>query len=213
MIHNLIKCSNFVGMKSRNKIILFFIFVCLATSLCKAQQQTKPDLYIVQACVYQGDTIPYVLLRNTFVFPELKFKNDKERIEYYRLIRNVKRTLPFARIINNTIIETYEFMETLPDKKAKERHLKRVEKGLKDQYTLELKKLTYAQGKLLIKLVDRDCNQSSYELIKAFMGRFRAGFYQTFASLFGASLKKEYDPTGDDKLTERVITLVENGQL
>jgi len=200
-------------MKSRNKILLFFIFVCLGTSLCKGQQQTKPDLYIVQACVYKGDTIPYVLLRNTFVFPELKFKNDKERIEYYRLIRNVKRTLPFARVINNTIIETYEFMETLPDKKSKEKHLKRVEKGLKDQYTSELKKLTYAQGKLLIKLVDRDCNQSSYELIKAFMGRFRAGFYQTFASLFGASLKKEYDPTGDDKLTERVIVLVENGQI
>ena len=76
-----------------------------------------------------------------------------------------------------------------------------------------MKKLTFAQGKLLIKLVDRECNQSSYELVKAFMGPFKAGFYQTFAALFGASLKRQYDAEGNDKLTERVITLVENGQL
>lgn len=76
-----------------------------------------------------------------------------------------------------------------------------------------MKKLTFAQGKLLIKLVDRQSNQTSFELVKAFMGPFKAGFYQTFAALFGASLKKEYDPTGEDKLTERVILLVENGQI
>ena len=76
-----------------------------------------------------------------------------------------------------------------------------------------MKKLTFAQGKLLIKLVDRQSNQTSFELVKAFMGPFKAGFYQTFAALFGASLKKEYDPAGEDKLTERVILLVENGQI
>ena len=76
-----------------------------------------------------------------------------------------------------------------------------------------MKKLTFAQGKLLIKLVNRECNQSSYQLVKAFMGPFKAGFYQTFAALFGASLKKEYDPLGEDKLTERVVLLVENGQI
>lgn len=91
--------------------------------------------------------------------------------------------------------------------------MKRVEKGLKEQYTPQMKKLTFAQGKLLIKLVDRQSNQSSYELVKAFMGPFKAGFYQTFAALFGASLKKEYDPENDDKLTERIIILVQNGQL
>ena len=131
-----------------------------------------------------GDTIPCVTLRNTYIFPELKFKNKKEQLEYYRLVRNVKKTLPIARIINRTILETYEYMETLPNKKAKEKHLKRVEKGLKEQYTPMMKKLTFAQGKLLIKLVDRECNQSSYELVKAFMGPFKAGFYQTFAALF-----------------------------
>lgn len=88
-----------------------------------------------------------------------------------------------------------------------------MEKGLKQQYTSKMKKLTFSQGKLLIKLVDRECNQSSFELVKAFMGPFKAGFYQTFAALFGASLKKQYEPEDEDKLIEQVVTLVENGQL
>ena len=97
--------------------------------------------------------------------------------------------------------------------KERQKHLKAVEKGLKEQYTPRMKKLSFAQGKLLIKLVDRQTHSTSYELVKAFMGPFKAGFYQTFAALFGASLKKQYDPTGDDALTERVILLVESGQL
>ena len=94
-----------------------------------------------------------------------------------------------------------------------ELHLIAVEKGLKEQYTPVMKKLTFAQGKLLIKLVNRETDSSSYELVKAFMGPFKAGFYQTFAALFGASLKKEYHPEAEDKLTERVVLLVENGQI
>ena len=113
----------------------------------------------------------------------------------------------------DAIIETYEYLQTLPNEKARQKHIKRVEKGLKDQYTPRMKKLSFAQGKLLIKLIDRQSNSTSYELVKAFMGPFKAGFYQTFAALFGASLKKEYDPQGEDKLTERVVLMVENGQI
>ena len=125
----------------------------------------------------------------------------------------MKKTLPIAKEVKRAVIETYEYLETLPDKKSRERHIKLVEKGLKEQYTPRMKKLTFSQGKLLIKLINRECNQSSYQLVKAFMGPFKAGFYQTFAALFGASLKKEYHPEDEDKLVERVIILVENGQL
>ena len=132
-------------------------------------------------------------------FRPLKFKNEKERLEYYRLVRNVKKVYPISKEINQAIIETYEYLQTLPNEKARQKHLKRVEKGLKEQYTARMKKLSFAQGKLLIKLIDRQSNSTSYELVKAFMGPFKAGFYQTFAALFGASLKKEYDPLGEDK--------------
>lgn len=200
-------------MKGKSKIIIYFTCSLLFSTIAKSQESTKTKGFLVQSTIYKGDTIPYIELKDVFIFPELKFKNKKEWTEYYRLIRNVKKTLPLAYEINRAIIETYEYLETLPNKKLKDKHLKRVEKGLKEQYTPQMKKLTFAQGKLLIKLVDRQSNQSSYELVKAFMGPFKAGFYQTFAALFGASLKKEYDPENDDKLTERIIILVQNGQL
>ena len=198
-------------MKRKLFIALFFSFIAVAAH--SHQQTTTINGYIVPVCVYKGDTIPAVQLPNVYIFRPLKFKNEKERREYYRLVRNVKKTLPLAREINRAVIETYEYIETLPDKKAREKHLKLVEKGLKEQYTPIMKKLTFSQGKLLIKLVNRQTDSSSYELVKAFMGPFKAGFYQTFAAPFGASLKKEYHPEGEDRLTERVVLLVENGQI
>ena len=94
----------------------------------------------------------------------MKFKNKKQERYYYRLVRDVKKTLPIAKEIRNIVIETYEYLETLPDEKAKDKHIKAVEKGLKEQYTPRMKKLTFSQGKLLIKLVNRECNQSSYQM-------------------------------------------------
>lgn len=168
---------------------------------------------MVPVCVYQGDTIPNITLKNIYIYPKLRFKNKRQEKYYYKLVRDVKKTLPLAKEIKQIVIETYEFLETLPDEKSKNRHIKLVEKGLKEQYTPKMKKLTFSQGKLLIKLVNRECNQSSYQLVKAFMGPFKAGFYQTFAAVFGASLKKEYQPEDEDKMVERIIILVENGQL
>ena len=160
-----------------------------------------------------GDSIQYVEMSNVYVYGPLEFKNDKQRDAYNRLVYNVKRVLPIAKEVNAAVIETYEYLETLPNKKAREEHIKVVEKSLKAEYTPRLKKLTYSQGKLLIKLIYRETNSSSYELVQAFLGKTKAAFYQSFAWMLGASLKKEYDPKGKDKLTERVVRLVEAGQL
>ncbi|WP_425291543.1 DUF4294 domain-containing protein [Bacteroides fragilis] len=193
--------------------LLMLSIALLFSSESLAQEKTNLGGYLVLMCVYNGDTIPAFQIPTIHIFKPLKFRNRKEQMEYYKLVRNVKKVYPIAREINRTIIETYEYLQTLPNEKARQRHIKRVEKGLKEQYTPRMKKLSFAQGKLLIKLIDRQSHQSSYELVKAFMGPFKAGFYQTFAALFGASLKKQYDPEGEDKLTERVILLVESGQL
>ena len=152
-------------------------------------------------------------LPTVYVFKPLKFSNKKQEMEYYRLVRNVKKTLPIAKEVNRAVIETYEFLLTLPDDKAREKHLQMVEKSVKEQYTPRMKKLTFSQGKLLIKLINRETASSSYELVKAFLGPFKAGFYQAFAAIFGASLKKEYHPEAEDILIEQIVILVENGQL
>lgn len=160
-----------------------------------------------------GDSIKYVEMNNVYVFAPMTFKNDKQRNAYNRLVNNVKKVLPIAKEVNRAILETYEYLGTLPNQKAREEHLKLVEKGIKEQYTPRMKKLSLSQGKLLIKLIYRETNSSSYQLVQAFLGPSKAAFYQTFAWMFGASLKKEYDPEGKDRLTERVVRLVEAGQL
>lgn len=160
-----------------------------------------------------GDSIQYVELSNVYVYPKPVFKNNRQRAAYNRLVYNIKKVLPIAKEVNKIIVETYEYLETLPNKKAKDAHMKLVEENIKKEYTPRMKKLTYAQGKLLIKLVYRECNSSSYNLIQAFLGPIKAGFYQAFAWMFGASLKKDYDPNGIDRLTERVVLQVEAGQI
>ena len=160
-----------------------------------------------------GDSIQYVELNPVYCYPQPVFKNAKQRQAYNRLVYNVKKVLPIAKEVNMLIVETYDYLQTLPNKKAKDEHMKFVEKEIKREYTPRMKKLTYQQRKLLIKLVYRECNSSSYQLIQAFLGPIRAGFYQAFAALFGASLTKKYDAEGTDRMTERVVLMVEAGQI
>ena len=196
------------------RLLFLILFLSFITVRLDAQEQTTTIKgYLVPVCVYEGDTIPSMRMPTLYIYKPLKFKNKKKQQEYNRLVRNVKKTLPIAKEVNRAIIETYEFLQTLPDEKARQKHLNLVEKSVKEQYTPRMKKLTLAQGKLLIKLINRETSSSSYELVKAFLGPFKAGFYQAFAAIFGTSLKKEYHPEDEDAMIERIIVLIENGQL
>jgi len=167
----------------------------------------------VSKVMHHGDSIQYIEMNNVYVYPQPVFKNEKQRKAYNRLVYNVKKVLPIAKEVNRIIIETGDYLQTLPDKKARDAHMKLVEEDIKKTYTPRMKKLSYSQGKLLIKLVYRECNSSGYELINAFLGPVRAGVWQTFAWLYGASLTKKYEPEGIDRLTERIVLQVESGQL
>lgn len=163
--------------------------------------------------MYEGEEMWVYLMPELPVFPPMKFKNEKQRLKWNKMVNNIKRVLPLAQEVKLIIGETYQVLQTMPTEKEKNAHIKAVEKDIKRQFTPEMKRLTYSQGKLLIKLVDRECNQSSYEIVKAFLGPTRAAFYQVFAWSFGASLKKDYRPEDDDKLIERIVLQIEAGQL
>ena len=206
--------------------VLYLLTVMFLTTSLSAQTEEHPEdrqvdmddptfvpTVKVGKGLDHGDSIQYMEMNNVYVYPNLTFKNAKQAAAYNRLVKNVKTVLPIAKEVNQIIVETYEYLETLPDKKSKDEHMKRVEKSIIKEYKPRMKKLTYSQGKLLIKLVYRECDSRSYDIIKAFLGPIRAGFYQAFASLFGASLKKDYDAEGTDRLTERVVLMVEAGQL
>lgn len=163
--------------------------------------------------MYMGEEIWVYLMPELPVYPPLVFKTEKERQKWNKMVNNIKKVLPLAQKVKRIISETYEVLELLPDKKSKDEHIKAVERDIKKQFTPEMKKLTFSQGKLLIKLVDRECNQSSYQIVQAFLGPTRAAFYQVFAWTFGASLKKEYRPEDDDRLVERIVQQIEVGQI
>ena len=181
-----------------------------------AQEDTGDPTFVpmvkVGKALVDGDSIQYMEMSPVYVYPEPTFKSKRQQQAYVRLVKNVKTVLPLAKQVRQIIIETAEYTETLPPEE-RSAHLKRVEQSIVKEYKPKMKKLTFSQGKLLIKLVDRECHSTAYEAMQAFIGPVRSGMWQAFAWMFGASLKKGYDPEGVDRLTERVVLMVEAGQL
>lgn len=163
----------------------------------------------------QGDTVLVVVFNEITVFPELRFKNKKEQEFYWKTVRDVKKALPYAKLICETLLETYEYIETFPTQEEREKYLKEMETSVFNQYKPALKKFSRNQARMLVKLIQRETDQSSYDILKAFLGSFRATFWQGFGKLFGVSLKGKYSPQTDshDAIIERVCVAVEQGQL
>ncbi|MBQ7940930.1 MAG: DUF4294 domain-containing protein [Muribaculaceae bacterium] len=162
-----------------------------------------------------GDTVLMLVFYPITVYPHEKFKNKKEEQFYWKTVRDVKKTLPYAKLICTTLLETYEYLETFSTKKEKEEYLKQFEKAIFEQYKPIMKKMTKSQGKMLLKLINRETNQSSYNIVKAFLGSFRAGFWHTFGRFFGVNMKSGYEPekNKDDAMIERICIRIEQGTL
>lgn len=162
-----------------------------------------------------GDTVRMTYIKNITVYPPMKFKNKKEEDFYWKTVRDVKKTLPYAKLAFATLCETYEYIQTIPDKKMREKHLKTLEKDIFEQYKPVVKRMTKNQGKIMLKLIYRETDQSSFNIVKAFLGSFRAGFWQTFGRFFGMNMKSGFHPDKkkEDAIIERVATLVEQGAL
>ncbi len=199
-------------MRIFQKIFLFALL--FSTQLLSAQDIVKKlpgNLYHCE--VVRGDTIVLAQLRPVYIWPKKVFKNQRHEQHYWRDVRDVKRTLPLAKLIHGIMLETYEFIELLPTEEAKQKHLKNMQGELFETYKPMLKKLTFRQGKMLIKMIDRECKSSAHQLIQAYLGNFAAGFWQGFGRLFGVSLKEEWDPKNKDKELEEICIMVEYGYL
>jgi len=124
----------FCDMNIRLNIVILIVFLSLGNLTCHAQRQPETDMsgsiYLTPMCIYNGDTIPYVKLPTVYIFKPLKFKNKREMAKYYKLIRDVKKVLPISKEINRAIIETYEYLQTIPTEKERQKHLKAVENNI-----------------------------------------------------------------------------------
>jgi len=174
---------------------------------------TTQDIYVARAVVIDGDTLWVADLDEVYIFPTKKFKNRRERRRYTRLIYNVKKAYPWAKMAGDKLTEVEIHMMSLETEKEQKDYMKVVEKELLKDYKDDLKKLTVTQGRILIKLVDRETGDTSYELVRDLRGKISAVFWQALARLFGSNLKSEYEPEGEDRLIEEIVVLIENGQL
>ena len=193
----------------------FKILVVLFLLMCFATPHAQADEVQLMAQVRCGDTIPVVFLREVYVYPPLRFKSKKQERFYWRTVRDVKKTLPYAQLIAREMQFTDSVLATMPLKKEQQAYMNKYERQLFKKYEKSFRGMTARQGFMLMKLVDRQCDQTSYEVIKYYKGGGVAFFWQGIARLFGNNLKVEFDAemNEEDKIVNRIITLVEAGQL
>ncbi len=182
------------------------LFALLATSL---------SAEMLDSCAIQvvgNDTLYMAYLRDVYVFPKMRFKNKRQEKFYWRTVRDVKKTLPIAKILTQEMQRTDAIMSQM-SRREKRKFWKQYEKMLYAQYEDKFRKMTASQGQMLMKLIDRECGRTSYTVIEFYKGTFVANFFQALAKMFGNDLKEEYDGEDKDRITERIILLVEAGQL
>jgi hypothetical protein len=198
----------------------FFIVVTIAFLTLAVKGQELPadslrmdDFDILTRVIRDGDTLLHSNIREVSVYPVPQFSSRREFRRYDRLVYNLKVVYPYAVLAAEMLNDMNQVFLTLKTEKEQKEYVKKVEKELMNEFEDDLKSLTLTQGRLLIKLIDRETGSTSYELVRELRGSFSAFFWQTIARLFGSNLKTRFDAEGEDKLIDQIIHLIENGQI
>ncbi len=193
----------------RNLILISIIFL-IPTAAAIGQERGK-DFHLVQYKIIDKDTIPFVKISGVEIYDVKIFKSPKNQRRNSRLIRNVKAVYPWAKLAGAKLQDYEAILLQTESEKEQRRIMKQVEREVQEEYGGELRKLTISQGKILIKLIDRETGDTSYDLVQDFRGNFVAFFYQSFARIFGYDLKDRYDPEGKDRNIEIIVRMIEQG--
>ncbi|WP_372775442.1 DUF4294 domain-containing protein [Mangrovibacterium sp.] len=192
------------------KQLLLWIWVLIG--LVSASGQQNDTVHYLGSIRENGDTIPHVSLKAIPVFPKRRFKSKRLERQYWRLAFKVRKVYPYAKIAAR-LMDEYEakYQAANSPKKERRKYLKAAEEELFDRYGAQLKKLSISEGRILIKLIDRETQHTSYELIKDLKGGVSAFFWQGIARVFGNDLKEEYDPVEEDRIIEEIIYHIDAG--
>jgi hypothetical protein len=188
------------------KYIVLPLIVLFGVNSLRAQR-----IHLLNYVVDQGDTLYQAQLAPVYIFPKPVYKNEKAQREYQRLVHNFKKVYPYALLAKQRLSEIESAVTDIPSKKEREECMKLKEKELFKEFDKPLRKLTFSQGKLLMRLIDRELGQTSYYIIKELKGGLTAFFWQGIAQIFGASLKKPYDKYGEDKPVEVLVKMYHEG--
>lgn len=168
---------------------------------------------VVEARVIDGDTMPLVSLMEVEIISLTIPKTKRGQKKLTKLVKNIKKVYPYAKLAGKQLVKYDEMLSLATNEKERRRIMKTAEKEIKEEYGEELKDLTFSQGKILIKLLDRETGNSSFELVQDLRGKFTAFWYQAFARIWGYNLKVKYDPEGDDRQIELIVKMIERGQI
>jgi hypothetical protein len=191
------------------RILLLPVILLLAIAGATAQEN---DSIVVYGTIVDGDTVPIIPLKEVNIY-SWKVLTPKQARQMTKLMKNVKIVYPYARLAGIKLDQYEEILAQAADDRERRQIMKQVEDEIQAEYGDELRDLTFTQGKILLKLIDRETGHTSYDLVTDLRGEFRALFYQAFARIFGYNLKVEYDPEGEDRDIETIVLMIENGQL
>ncbi len=192
----------------RKQITILFLFLLCTVA---AYAQDRDGLHYLGSIISENDTLPHVELKSIPVHPRRQFKSKRMEQRYWRLARRVKKVLPYAREAARLMAEYDQKYRYSDDKKLRKKYLKEAEDELFALYGPQLRKLSISEGRILIKLIDRETKNTSYALIKDLKGGVSAFFWQGIAKLFGNDLKDDYDPIEEDRDIEEIIFFIDSG--
>lgn len=203
-------------MATRILLFLLFFFIPFA-GMTQTNTTLKPSVpeiigTLVETVYYEGDTIPYAKLGVVTCSADRVFKNYRQKAAWDRLKYNVKKVYPYAILASAKLKEYDRVLATIPSESGKKAFMKLAEKQLKKEFSQELKNLSVNQGRILIKLIDRETGKTTYDIVKNMRGSFSAAMWQGVAIVFNSSLKSDYDAEGEEKNIELAIRMIEDGQ-
>jgi hypothetical protein len=189
------------------------LIVILLLTIAWPLLSQNSEYIVVRGTLEGNDTVAVIDLNEITIRSFPIFKGKRDIRTHTKLVRNVKKVYPYARLAGIKLREYETILAEAKNDKERKRIIKEAEAELKEEFGDELRELTFSQGKILIKLVDRETGESSFELVKELRGSFSAFFYQAFARIFGYNLKVKYDPEGEDRKIEHIVQMIETGQI
>ena len=177
------------------------------------KRDTIGRYHLLQKVTRDGETLPEIEIEDAVITGKRTFSDRFQAWRYQRLVYNVKRVYPYSIVVRDRLYEVNRYLVTVPDDKKRKEYLRQLEKEVFKEYEDDMRKMTITQGRILIKLIDRETSNTSYDLIRQYRSGVTATFWQGIARIFGTNLKDRYDPTGDDYIIERIIHEIEMGRL
>ncbi|MFN8241884.1 MAG: DUF4294 domain-containing protein [Bacteroidales bacterium] len=204
-------------MTRRLLVLLFILDAALVNGqidTSRAVRDTLPGrFYVLQNVDREGEVMPEIEIKEVNIIGRRKGVSVFKHWRYERLVYNVKKVYPYALVVRHRLDQVTAELRRIPDEKGRKEYMKQVEKQVFNDYEDDMRQMTITQGKLLIKLIDRETDNTSYDLIREYRGRISAAFWQGVARIFGTNLKEEYDPFGEDAIIERIIQEIDAGRL